>query len=269
MIGDVTAPRVQLPPRLEARRVQLDDADAEAFRQACLARPHGAMTMFLRRAALRFVSDYDANGLLGMHEMHLLGTDAWRRLLGAAGWEPPAEGRLLDVGAGNGRVTAPLAALFDDVVTTEVSLPMVRRLRKRGYRCYAVDLAHRDLPEHGPFDAVALLNVLDRTDRPLTLLARARNLVADHGCVLIAAPFPLTPHVHRGARTVAPDEPLPHEDRSWEASVAAFVRDTMEPAGLEVRALARVPYLCRGDRSRPVLELDDGVLVCVPERRHL
>jgi SAM-dependent methyltransferase len=265
MIGDVTAHGSDLPSRLEARRVRLRDPEAEAFREKCLARPHGVMTMMVRRTLARFISDYDANGILGTHDMHLLGAGAWRTMLERAGWVPPEGARLLDVGAGDGQVTAPLARLFAEVVTTEVSPPMVRRLRARGYRCHAVDLAHTNLPEEDPFHAVALLNVLDRTDRPLSLLARARNLVARDGCVLLAAPFPLSPHVHVGPRTVDPDEPLPHEKRSWEAAVAAFVRDAVEPAGLEVRALARVPYLCRGDHRHPVFELDDAVMVCVPE----
>jgi SAM-dependent methyltransferase len=264
MLGDATSQPRELPSTLEARQVRLQDADAEAFRASCLVRPHNPFTLWLRRALVQFVSDYDANGILGTHDMHLLGTDAWRVLLERAGWSPPQGARLLDVGAGDGQVTAHLGALFDEVITTEVSAPMVRRLRERGYRCHHVDLAHDNLPEGGPFDAVALLNVLDRTDRPLTLLARARNLVTTQGCVLLASPFPLSPHVHVGPRTVDPDEPLPREDASWEAGVAAFVRDALEPAGLEVRALARVPYLCRGGPRRPVLELDDAVMVCAP-----
>jgi SAM-dependent methyltransferase len=265
MRGDATASVEQLPAALQARWVTVPDPAAEDFRRSCEESPHGAMTLWLRRTLGHFVSDYDANGILGTHDMHLLGTGAWQTLLERAGWSPAHGARLLDLGAGDGQVTAPLAALFEDVVTTELSAPMLRRLRARGYRCHGVDLAHQDLPESGPFDCVALLNVLDRTDRPLTLLARARNLVAEDGCVIVAAPMPLAPHVHVGPHTVDPDEPLPHEARSWEAAVAALVRCAIEPAGLAVSALARVPYLCRGSHRTPVEELDDAVLVCVPE----
>ncbi|MFW6050385.1 MAG: methyltransferase [Myxococcota bacterium] len=261
-----TASPHDLPPTLAGRRVDLSDPEAEAFRADCMRHPHGRVRQGLRRMLGRFVSDFDANALLGMHDMHLLGTDAWRRLLAHAGWEPPEGGRLLDVGAGDGRVTAPLAALFADVVATETSAAMARRLRRRGWRCHHMDLAEADLPEPGPFDAVALLNVLDRTDRPLTLLARARNLVKASGRLLLAVPFPLRPHVHVGAATVDPDEPLPQRDGSWEAGVGAFVRGVLEPAGLEVRALARVPYLSRGVHGRPVVALDDAVMACSPLR---
>lgn len=253
-----------MPPRLAARLVPVDDPEGEAFARACQRRPHGALRMGLRRLLGRFVSDYDANGLLGTHDMHLLGTEAWQVLLTRAGWRVPAGARLLDVGAGDGQVTEPLSALFDEVEVTELSRPMLRRLRRRGWRCHCIDLTHRNLPVEERFHAVALLNVLDRTDRPLTLLARARNLVRDDGCVLVAAPFPLSPHVHVGPDTVDPDEPLPQRGDSWEHGVAVFVRDALEPAGLEVRALARVPYLSRGPRSHPLVTLDDAVLVCAP-----
>lgn len=43
--------------------------------------------------------------------------------------------RLLDVGAGDGTVTAELAPLFGDVLATEVSGPCVRAIRRRGISC--------------------------------------------------------------------------------------------------------------------------------------
>jgi hypothetical protein len=43
--------------------------------------------------------------------------------------------RLLDVGAGDGTVTAELAPLFGEVLATEVSGPCVRAIRRRGIPC--------------------------------------------------------------------------------------------------------------------------------------
>ena len=52
----------------------------------------------------------------------------------------PAEERfldsLLDIGAGDGNVTAKLAPLFKKVVVTELSTPMVRRLEGQGYTTF-------------------------------------------------------------------------------------------------------------------------------------
>ena len=91
------------------------------------------------------MSRTDANALLGRGQMHVLTTEQARRLLGH--WEGPSERdsgesaatvgpwRMLDVGAGDGNVTRQLAPLVDEVVTTEVSTGMVRRLRAGGFRC--------------------------------------------------------------------------------------------------------------------------------------
>ena len=49
--------------------------------------------------ARQVMGDYDANGMLGAHDMRVLGTDQWRRLLGDR-----SELTLLDVGAGEGQV---------------------------------------------------------------------------------------------------------------------------------------------------------------------
>src|SRR5687768_13957154 len=132
--------------------------DAEWLNEvaALTTRRHGVLQTYAQRFARLYLSDFDANALTGMYRMQLLPTGAWRRLLGAR-----AHGRLLDVGAGSGDVTSMLAPCFDEVETTEVSRGMVRRLSKRGFRCRARDLS--DSPLDGPpFDALSLLNVLDR-----------------------------------------------------------------------------------------------------------
>ena len=54
-----------------------------------------------------------------------------RQLLGISG------GTLLDVGAGSGEVTKELGRLFNDVLVTEASAPMARRLARRGYATLA------------------------------------------------------------------------------------------------------------------------------------
>ncbi|RHY27034.1 hypothetical protein DYB32_007099 [Aphanomyces invadans] len=43
-------------------------------------------------------------------------------------------GKLLDIGAGDGNVTAKLATFFDTVYSTEVSMPMVRALNAKGFK---------------------------------------------------------------------------------------------------------------------------------------
>ncbi|RHZ17174.1 hypothetical protein DYB37_007729 [Aphanomyces astaci] len=46
----------------------------------------------------------------------------------------PSIGKLLDIGAGDGNVTAKLATFVDTVYATEVSMPMVRALNAKGFK---------------------------------------------------------------------------------------------------------------------------------------
>ena len=238
------------------------DADTEAWLRDAVARPHGAMQLVARNLARKIMSDYDANGVTGTHDMRVLGAAQWRVLLTRAGFtETPR--RLLDVGAGEGNVTAALAELLGpgEVVTTELSAPMARRLRKRGWRCHEVDLALEALPgDDTPFDLVGLLNVLDRTSWPLTLLEKLRPLT--RGLLLLAVPLPLHPHVHVGPVTLPPEETLPSPlggNESFEAGANALAELVFKPLGFEVAAFARAPYLCRGGATEPVIVLDDAI----------
>jgi len=245
-----TIDRAALPARLAAlvRELPADPAIARFEARA----GHGPIRGALRGALRRVVSDFDADGLLGTHPMALFGEASWEDLVGEGG-------RLLDVGAGSGDVTAHAAGLFDDVVTTEVSGPMARRLRARGLACHRVDLATEPV-ELGRFRVVALLNVLDRCDRPRSLLAAARDRLEDDGVLVIAVPLPAAPHVDRGSATVDPDEPLGGRGDTFEAALADLVEATIEPGGLTVRRLARAPYLSRG-AGGTIHRLDAGVVV--------
>jgi len=251
--------RTVLGPALAPHFVELSlDADTRAWLDAALDRPHGRVRELLRRGLGHVVSPFDANGLLGTCPMRVLGTDQARQLLGGR-----VGGRLLDIGAGNGDVTAELAPLFDEVVTTELAAPMARRLSRRGLRSHAVDLSCDALPEPGPFDAVALLNVLDRTRYPSTLLDRALGLLAPGGLLIVAVPLPLSPTAFVGAASVDPEEPLPEaRGEGFEAAVNALWDGLFAPRALRLECLTRVPYLSGGGRSRPVYVLDDALFVC-------
>ncbi len=251
--------RERLDPTLRRAFVQLDaDDDTRRWIDDCFARPHRPLALRARSLAGKVMSDYDANGLVGTHDMRVLGTSQWRRLLG----QERVGGRLLDIGAGDGHVTATLAPLFDEIVTTELSRPMARRLRRRGWTCHEQDLATDDV-SGAPYDAVTMLNVLDRTARPLTLTERVRQIVDARGFVVVAVPLPLRAHVHVGPVTVDPEELLPVA-QGWEMQANALAEYVFEPCGFRVRSLSRAPYLCRGGPRRPVTTLDDAIFVLAP-----
>ncbi len=250
--------RSQLPSALAARFVRLDDdAGLRTWLGDVERRRAGPFKTLAQRVLRGYMSDFDANAVLDIYSMYLLSTPSWQRLLGG---RTPGR-RLLDVGAGSGDVTVELSPLFDDVVTTELSRGMARRLRRRGFRCVRADLATDPVPDP-PYEVISCLNVLDRCPRPLSLLERLRAAVAPGGRLVIAMPLPYAPLFYEGPRTLDPAEPLPCQAATWEGGAAELARRVLIPRGLEIEHLARAPYLSAGDSKAPVYELDDVIAVC-------
>jgi SAM-dependent methyltransferase len=250
-----------LPPALAACFVPLgyDDA-AQRFVADALAAPHGRARTAIYQGLRRVLSDYDAYGLLGMYPMHLLSAPQLAALLSEV---PRARPRsLLDVGAGDGSITTLAAPLFDDVRVTERSRVMRRRLAARGYRVIALDLEREALPDGERAHAVLCLNVVDRCLRPRTLLRHLASALAPSGRLVLSVPLPLQPHVQAGGHTLDPDEPMPPAQTFWEASAASVALELLEPAGLGILRLCRVPYLCHGDAQNRLYALDAAVFVC-------
>jgi SAM-dependent methyltransferase len=130
-----------------------------------------------------------------------------------------------------------------------------------GYRCIEGDLA-RDHDPNQPFDAVSLLNVLDRCDRPLSLLGAARSALEPGGLLVVALVLPYHPFVYDSGAARAPIERLPISSEEWELGAVEFVSLCLLPLGLEVVSLSRAPYLSGGDARAPLYELDDLIVVC-------
>jgi len=245
----------RLPLELQQVFVELDaDASTRAWIDAAIARPNSRMKTLLRDLAMSFVNFYDANGLTNGFQDRLLSTAQWQRLLGRRG------ARLLDIGAGDGEVTAQLAPLFTEIVTTELSKPMVRRLRRRGYASHYCDLAFEAIDDRD-FDVVALQNVIDRTTHPLRLLDHAEQLLARDGRLVVAVPVPIQPVVYAGTSHVEPAEPMPVGAPDFESAVTELYEQVFVPNGYRVTALSRAPYLCSGSAREPVEVLDDVIFV--------
>lgn len=70
-------------------------------------------------------------------------------------------GSLLDIGAGDGNVTASLASLVDQVTTTEASAPMVAHLNARGYNSVQTcDLQHEFVQSRKPYNIIRCVAAL-------------------------------------------------------------------------------------------------------------
>lgn len=247
----------RLTPALADRFVHLQrDAALDSFLESVLGRPPGIFTSIAHSLLLRTMSDFDANALCGMYPMYLGSTEQWQRLLGTG-----ADRRLLDVGAGSGDVTVRLAPLFGAVQTTEVSLCMSWRLRRRGFSCARCDVARDHIPA-APYDVITCLNVLDRCAYPLTLLERAARALKPDGQLCLALALPYSPFVYDGPRSLDPLERLSCTSEVWEDAVVELVNGTLEPLGFDVEVLSRLPYLSGGDRRSAIYELDDAILIC-------
>jgi SAM-dependent methyltransferase len=245
-----------LSPRLASRFVALSrDADTDAFLDEALRGRHGALRTALHRLLRQFMSDFDVNGWLDMYSLFLASHAHFRLLLGER--KVP---RLLDVGAGSGKITRALAPFAEHVVATELSAPMARQLRGAGIECHEVDLADGDLPG-AQFDLISCLNVLDRTARPRTLLRRLVALLEPRGRLIIALALPYRPFYYVGASTPDPLERLACAEPTWERAVNQLVERELEPLGLTLSSVSRAPYLSFGDTKRGLYELDDAILV--------
>jgi len=220
------------------------------------SRRSGWARSWLHFLLTRFRSEFDVAGWLGTHQMFLFGSRQSGRLLEGTG-----RGALLDVGAGSGDVTRKLAPHFERVVVTERSAPMCRRLRAEGYECHALELG-QSRARLGPFDAVALLNVLDRTDEPEALLEAALGELAPGGRLLISLPLPYRPCVYRGGRAVTPARTLPVASQTFEQGAQRLVEKVLAPRGLELARWTKLPYLSGGDAFQPLYVLDAWVGVC-------
>lgn len=251
----------RLGPSVRARFSPLSiDSATRQFVAGALAAPAGDVRTRLFQLARQVMSDYDAYGLLGMYGMQLLSTEQARELLG----ERTRPSSLLDVGAGDGAVTQvlseALAPRLTKVSVTEGSRVLRQRLRRRGFDVISQDLSQAALPERR-FDVITCLNVIDRCARPISLVRHLRSMLANDGRLLLSVPLPLRPHVHVGSHTVDPDESLPLSRDQWELDATAVFEALLQPLGLSLERLCRVPYLSRGDTAAPLYVLDAAVFV--------
>ena len=134
----------------------------------------------------------------------------------------------------------------------------------------------------GHFDVISCLNLLDRCDRPLTLLEEIKSKLRPvTGLLLLAIVFPVKQYVESGRSFIchllalfcSPADNANHKPtevmelaptRIWEVQFNHFVRDVIEPAGFELVRWTRVPYLCEGDFSQSFYSLNDVVIVLKP-----
>lgn len=254
------------------------DSHTRIFLEECLdqfASVTHSVRFWLKPALSLVYSHTDLNGLLNTGQMSIISTNQLRILfaneLARGGGQL---GRLLDVGAGCGRITSLLAPLFSSVTATEVSPVMVAKLKALGF--HAVQAEDLDeIQDQEGFDVVSILNVIDRCDKPVSLLQSVRKkLKGPCSRVILATPLPLRPSVETKKGWVKPSQDIVDRSRCipceapaccmWEMCVQQITTDYFLPNGFIVQSVSRLPYLSQGDRTRPYYVLDDAVFVLAP-----
>lgn len=98
----------------------------------------------------------------------------------------PPGARVLDVGCGNGVFLSAAAAEGYRASGVDVSEESARLCRERGLDARAGDFL--SMPLHGPYDAVTFWDVVEHLRDPAAFLARAREVLAPGGALVLKIP---------------------------------------------------------------------------------
>src|SRR5258708_5293890 len=98
----------------------------------------------------------------------------------------PLSARVLDVGAGTGRIAKAFFAAGDFYVGVDMSLAMLQDFRASSENCFLAQADGRQLPfRDGTFDLVLLMQVLSSLDDWPEVLKEVRRIVRSGGVVAV------------------------------------------------------------------------------------
>lgn len=225
------------------------------------------------------MSQYSADGMVGASRMFAISQGQWRALLpecveklrGAGGGAT-----LLDVGAGDGGITANASPLFEEVTVTESSKVLTYRCWWRGFRAIEADsLDTAGLLGQECFDVVSCLNVLDRCDHPTELLYQLHACTKPGGLVVLGVVLPFCPCVMTSGLSGIqrpPKERLPipgccdGSGATWEVAFDKLIH-VLHKAKFRVVRWTKLPYISRGSFAQfgtGLNVLNDAILVMTP-----
>lgn len=249
-----------LPESLSSKFVQLEpDEDSLKFLEQAEQKSDWIFTQIWHVIAKSFLSWFmsqtSINGWLQRGSMFVLSRAQFLQMLKSdESWHKDS---LMDLGAGDGGVTAQIAPLFDNVYATEVSHTMQNLLTKRGYTVLDIENWDKDKK----YDVISCLNLIDRCNTPLQLLKQIKEALKPDGYVFLALVLPFSAYVELGNKNHKPDELLPVRGQIFEEQVNSLIKEVLEPIGFTVVSWSRVPYLCEGDLKQAYYWLDDSIFV--------
>ena len=241
----------------------------------------GLMKTLLHRllTSLSNKSDFDINGFVDIYPLHIFTSQQLMQFLEFGlrlgdNREISNIKDVLDVGSGVGQVTDELNKVFRNVITTEMSTVMCNRLQKKGYISWNEDISYTysdRINEGYTFDMISLLNVIDRTPRPISLLRAAHSLLRPHGLLLLATPLPLQPfyftHDHKISKSNSKKFGKPSESldllpsNTWEDQATELIEKVIPKMNFVPIAYSRLPYVSGGDYYKSCTVLDDIIIL--------
>lgn len=255
---------LQLLPRESVEPLTLDK-ETHTWVRDHVTSPAPTSRAQVWRVLKRRMYHYDA-GVIAYRNFprnFLLSREQWEQVLHPL---PMRDGVLplaLDIGAGDGSLNEPFRHLFSRITATELSTPLVCRLRAQGLDARFTEDPTPDVLGGDRFDVVFILNVLDRCKDPEAMLRKASSLLPPDGLLVVSVVTP--PSQSDAAASAA------RAQRRWsvrghdfESSAASLVDNLFVPQGWRPSRLVRAPYLCAGDSYSPVAALDACVLVLKP-----
>ena len=249
---------------LKSKFIQLNyDQETDHFIQTCYQKSNWIFTHvfnFFAKAILSwFMTATSINGLLKRGSMFVFSSHQFHQIFDNISIiKSDQDSNLLDLGAGDGKVTKIMAQYFNSTHCTEISSVMARLLNESGFNI----LDYENWAENdSKYDLISCLNILDRCDRPLTMLQKVRTKLKPNGRVLVALVLPLKQYVESSTNYHEPIEKIFLSGHTKEEQLESLEEIVFKPIGLEIIHWTVLPYLCEGDINQAFYWLKDIVIL--------
>ena len=103
------------------------------------------------------------------------------------------------------------------------------------------------------------LNLFDRCDKPLSIISDIHKSLKPSGYLVVALVLPFRPYVE-SVPSHKPSEKMNIHGELFENQVEAAI-EMFEDIGFSLESWSRVPYLCEGDLTRPLYQLNNALMV--------
>ena len=173
--------------------------------------------------------------------------------LSSSSWKDTAT--LIDLGAGDGKVTEKMRPFFAQLFATEVSRPMRALLSSRSINVLPIE----SWGDEQHFDLISCLNLLDRCENPIDIIQTIKKALKPSGLLLLALVLPFCPYVEK-RQSREPSQLLDVNGAEFIDQVESVVA-LFESLGFYLKSWTRVPYLCEGDSIHSIYILDDAVFL--------